>query len=64
MGNHTTARLKTGADLSRQKSHQGRAEFFAPPSLREIFLHSWIGVTVVTKILQFERIILAKPYFF
>jgi hypothetical protein len=33
-------------------------------SLREIFLRSRIGVTVLTKILQFERIILAKPCFF
>jgi hypothetical protein len=33
-------------------------------SLREIFLRSRIGVTVLTKILQFERIIVAKPYFF
>jgi len=41
-----------------------RLNLCALASLREIFLHSRIGVTVLTKILQFERIILAKPYFF
>jgi hypothetical protein len=64
MANHTAARLKTGADLSKQKSHHRRAEFFALPSLREIFLRSRVRVTGPMKILQFERIILAKPYFF